>query len=128
MNYNNLRIVGKRLKFLSLKRQLHDRKLPFITNNCKKTGVVDWIGAESPRKADRSYPKLVNTESRINLSRANMNKPILFYYVESRDDRIKLFIIFEEQDKKNNPPDLLKGAEDDQLILFFPFFWCVCVL
>jgi len=67
MNYNNLRIVGKRLKFLSLKRQLHDRKLPFITNNCKKTGVVDWIGAESPRKADRSYPKLVNTESRINL-------------------------------------------------------------
>ena len=63
MNYNNFRIVGKRLNFLSLKRQLHDRKLPFITNNYKKTGVVDWIGAESPRKADTSYPKLENTES-----------------------------------------------------------------
>ena len=63
MNYNNFRIVGKRLNFLSLKRQLHDRKLPFITNNYKKTGVVDWIGAESPRKADKSYPILINTES-----------------------------------------------------------------
>ena len=51
------------LIFLSLKRQLHDRKLPFITNNYKKTGVVDWIGAESPRKADKSYPILINTES-----------------------------------------------------------------
>ena len=67
MNYNNFRIVGKRLNFLSLKRQLHDRKLPFITNNYKKTGVVDWIGAKSPRKADTSYPKLENTESRVEL-------------------------------------------------------------
>ena len=64
MNYNNFRIVGKRLNFLSLKRQLHDRKLPFITNNYRKTGIIDWIGAESPRKADKSYPKLVNTESK----------------------------------------------------------------
>jgi hypothetical protein len=48
---------------LSLKRQLHDRKLPFITNNYRKTGVIDWIGAKSPRKADTSYPKLENTES-----------------------------------------------------------------
>jgi len=63
MNYNNFRIVGKRLNFLSLKRQLHDSKLPSVTNNYRKTGVVDWIGAESPRKADTSYPKLENTES-----------------------------------------------------------------
>ena len=68
MNYNNFRIVGKRLNFLSLKRQLHDRKLPFITNNYRKTGVVEWIGAKSPRKADTSYPKLENTESRVELS------------------------------------------------------------
>ena len=67
MIYNNFRIVGKRLNFLSLKRQLHDRKLPFITNDYKKTGVVGWIGAESPRKADTSYPKLVNTESSVEL-------------------------------------------------------------
>ena len=64
MNYNNFRIVGKRLNFLSLKRQLHDSKLPFVTNDYRKTGVVGWIGAESPRKADTSYPKLVNTESK----------------------------------------------------------------
>ena len=63
MNYNIFRIVGKRLNFLSLKRQLHDSKLPSVTNNYRKTGVVDWIGAESPRKADTSYPKLENTES-----------------------------------------------------------------
>jgi len=63
MNYNNFRIVGKRLNFLSLKRQLHDRKLPFITTNYKKIGV-EWIGAESPRKADKSYPTLINTESK----------------------------------------------------------------
>jgi len=63
MNYNNFRIVGKRLNFLSLKRQLHDSKLPSVTNNYRKTGVVDWIGAESPRKADKSYP-IVNTESK----------------------------------------------------------------
>jgi hypothetical protein len=68
MNYNNFRIVGKRLNFLSLKRQLHDSKLPSVTNNYRKTGVVEWIGAESPRKADKSYPKLVNTESRVELS------------------------------------------------------------
>ncbi len=44
MNYNNFRIVGKRLNFLSLKRQLHDRKLPFITNKYKKNGScrLDW--------------------------------------------------------------------------------------
>ena len=65
MNYNNFRIVGKRLNFLSLKRQLHDSKLPFITNNYRNTSVVDWIGAESPRKADTSYPKLENTESNV---------------------------------------------------------------
>lgn len=69
MNYNNFRIMGKRLTFLSLKRQLHDSKLPFITN------VVNWIGAESPRKTDKSYPKLENTESRVELSpRAFTNK------------------------------------------------------
>ena len=37
MNYNNFRMVGKRLNFLSLKRQLHDSKLPFITNNYRNT-------------------------------------------------------------------------------------------
>ena len=75
MNYNNFRIVGKRLNFLSLKRQLHDSKLPSVTNNYRKTGVVDWIGAESPRKADTSYPKLENTESKVELSpRAFTNK------------------------------------------------------
>jgi len=75
MNYNNFRIVGKRLNFLSLKRQLHDSKLPSVTNNYRKTGVVDWIGAESPRKADISYPKLENTESKVELSpRAFTNK------------------------------------------------------
>jgi hypothetical protein len=63
MNYNNFRIVGKRFNFLSLKRQLHDSKLPSVTNNYRKTGVVDWIGAESPRKADKSYPTLINTDS-----------------------------------------------------------------
>ena len=75
MNYNNFRIMGKRLNFLSLKRQLHDSKLPSVTNNYRKTGVVDWIGAESPRKADTSYPKLENTESKVELSpRAFTNK------------------------------------------------------
>jgi hypothetical protein len=75
MNYNNFRIMGKRLNFLSLKRQLHDSKLPFITNNYRNTNVVNWIGAESPRKADISYPKLENTESKVELSpRAFTNK------------------------------------------------------
>jgi len=74
MNYNNFRIVGKRLNLLSLKRQLHDRKLPSVTNNYKKTGV-ELIGVESPRKADTSYPTLENTESRVELSpRAFTNK------------------------------------------------------
>ena len=63
MNYNNFRMVGKRLNFLSLKRQLHDSKLPFVTTNCRNPGVVEWIGAESPRKANTSYP-IVNTESK----------------------------------------------------------------
>jgi len=63
MNYNNFRMVGKRLNFLSLKRQLHDSKLPFITNNYRNTRVEGWIGAESPRKADKSYP-IVNTENK----------------------------------------------------------------
>jgi len=64
MNYNNFRIVGKRLKFLSLKRQLHDSKLPFVTTNYRNPKVVKWIGVESPRKADTSYPTLINTESK----------------------------------------------------------------
>ncbi|RZD42603.1 MAG: hypothetical protein CXT73_02670 [Methanobacteriota archaeon] len=62
MNYNNFRIVGKRFNFLSLKRQLHDSKLPSVTNNYRKTSV-EWIGVESPRKADKSYPILINTDS-----------------------------------------------------------------
>ena len=68
MNYNNFRIVSKRFNFLSLKRQLHDSKLPSVTNNYRKTGVVDWIGAESPRKADKSYPTLINTDSVVETS------------------------------------------------------------
>ena len=68
MNYNNFRIVSKRLNFLSLTRQLHDSKLPYVTNNYRKTGVVDWVGAESPRKADKSYPKLINTDSVVKTS------------------------------------------------------------
>ena len=68
MNYNNFRIVSKRFNFLSLKRQLHDSKLPYVTNNYRKTGVVDWVGAESPRKADKSYPKLINTDSVVKTS------------------------------------------------------------
>jgi len=68
MNYNNFRIVSKRFNFLSLKRQLHDSKLPSVTNNYRKTGVVDWVGAESPRKADKSYPTLINTDSVVETS------------------------------------------------------------
>tara|TARA_B110000037_G_scaffold215915_2_gene274095 strand:- start:221 stop:502 length:282 start_codon:yes stop_codon:yes gene_type:complete len=68
MNYNNFRIVSKRFNFLSLKRQLHDSKLPSVTNNYRKTGVVDWIGAESPRNADKSYPTLINTDSVVETS------------------------------------------------------------
>ena len=65
---NNFRIVSKRFNFLSLKRQLHDSKLPSVTNNYRKTGVVDWVGAESPRKADKSYPTLINTDSVVETS------------------------------------------------------------
>lgn len=57
MNYNKFRVVGKRLNFLSLKRRLHDSKLPFVITNYRNPKVVDWIGVESPRKADTSYPK-----------------------------------------------------------------------
>jgi hypothetical protein len=60
MNYNNFRIMGKRLNFLSFKRHLHDSKLPSVTNY-KKTDV-DLIGVESPRKADKSYPTLINMD------------------------------------------------------------------
>ena len=66
MNYNNFRMVGKRLNFLSLKRRLHDSKLPFITSSYRNPEVVEWIGVESPRKADASWQStLVNTESNV---------------------------------------------------------------
>ena len=64
---NNFRIVSKRFNFLSLKRQLHDSKRPFFTNY-KKMGVVNWVGAESPRKADKSYPTLINTDGVVETS------------------------------------------------------------
>ena len=46
MNYNNFRMVGKRLNFLSLKRRLHDSKLPFITSSYRNPEGcrVDWCG------------------------------------------------------------------------------------
>ena len=52
MSYNKFRVVGKRLNFLSFKRLLHDSKLPFVTADYINPDGVDWIGTESPRKAD----------------------------------------------------------------------------
>ena len=66
MNYNKFRMVGKRLNFLSLKRRLHDSKLPSVISFLGQSNLTTkLIGVESPRKADTSYPILVNTESRI---------------------------------------------------------------
>ena len=50
MNYNNLRILGK--PFFSFKRYLHDRKLPSVLKGYRNTKNTNWIGIESPRKAD----------------------------------------------------------------------------
>ena len=52
MNYNNLRILRRPFSVLSFKRYLHDRKLPSVLNNYRNTKRTNWIGIESPRKAD----------------------------------------------------------------------------
>ena len=52
MNYNNLRIVGKSFSPFFLRRHLHDRKLPGITNHYRNNRIVRWVGVESPKKAD----------------------------------------------------------------------------
>ncbi len=58
MNYNNLRVLGKPFSAFSFKRYLHDRKLPSVLNNYRNTTNTNWIGVESPKKADiNSYTK-----------------------------------------------------------------------
>lgn len=52
MNYNNLKILGKPFSFFSFKRYLHDRKLPSVVKGYRNTKNTNWIGSESPRKAD----------------------------------------------------------------------------
>ena len=52
MNYNNFRVLGKTFSSFSLKRYLHDRKLPGVLNTYRNTKIVKWVGIESPKKAD----------------------------------------------------------------------------
>ena len=53
MNYNNFRVIGKTFSSFSLKRHLHDRKLPAVRiYGYRNTKIVNWIGVESPKKAD----------------------------------------------------------------------------
>tara|TARA_Y100000996_G_scaffold414188_1_gene404370 strand:- start:1433 stop:1705 length:273 start_codon:yes stop_codon:yes gene_type:complete len=53
MNYNNFRVLGKTFSSFSLKRHLHDRKLPAVRiYGYRNTKIVNWIGVESPKKAD----------------------------------------------------------------------------
>ncbi len=53
MNYNNFRVLGKTFSSFSLKRYLHDRKLPGVRiYGYRNTKIVNWIGVESPKKAD----------------------------------------------------------------------------
>tara|TARA_Y100001936_G_C15777896_1_gene509823 strand:- start:440 stop:709 length:270 start_codon:yes stop_codon:yes gene_type:complete len=52
MNYNNFRVLRKTFSSFLLKRHLHDRKLPGVFNNYRNSKIVNWIGVESPKKAD----------------------------------------------------------------------------
>lgn len=53
MNYNNFRVLGKTFSSFSLKRYLHDRKLPGVRiYGYRNTKIVKWVGVESPKKAD----------------------------------------------------------------------------
>jgi hypothetical protein len=53
MNYNNFRVLGKTFSSFSLKRYLHDRKLPGVRiYGYRNTKIVNWVGVESPKKAD----------------------------------------------------------------------------
>jgi len=63
MNYNNLRVLGKPFSAFSFKRYLHDRKLPSVLNNYRDTKVTNWIGIESPRKADINRYTVVRTKT-----------------------------------------------------------------
>ena len=66
MSYNKIFLLGNRLSTLPRTRRLHDSKLPSVTNFLGQSNLTaKLIGVESPRKADISYPILVNTESRI---------------------------------------------------------------
>ena len=66
MSYNKFFLLGNRLSTLPLTRRLHDSKLPSVINFPGQSNLTaKLIGVESPRKADASYPTLVNTESRI---------------------------------------------------------------
>ena len=68
MSYNKFFLLGNRLSTMPLIRRLHDSKLPSVTNFLGQSNLTTkLIGVESPRKADISYPTLVNTESRIEL-------------------------------------------------------------
>ncbi len=60
MSYTKFKFIGGRLNFFILKRRLHDRKLPGVTSHNKSSGVVNWIGAESPRKADIKSHEIIN--------------------------------------------------------------------
>ena len=53
MNYNKFsRVLGNTFSSFSFKRRLHDRKLPSVSNNYRNSKIINWIGVESPKKAD----------------------------------------------------------------------------
>ena len=53
MNNNKFRVLGKTFSSFSLKRYLHDRKLPGVRiYGYRNTKIVKWVGVESPKKAD----------------------------------------------------------------------------
>ena len=56
MNYNKFLLLGNRRALPLLRRCLHDRKLPGVTNAAHNYKTMTLIGTQSPRKADaQSY-------------------------------------------------------------------------
>jgi len=75
MNYNKFIILGNRLNLRTLTRRLHDSKLPSVTEFPCQSNYKKLIGVDSPRKADAvSYPKLKNTESKIDTVKRTANE------------------------------------------------------